>query len=98
MSEPFQQQQARIAEYNSAATPPGYTVRTIGQPVSEQPAAPATLALSNLVTSPGTTFAGAAAICSVLAQATSHGFPVTAQGWFLWLATVAAGLAATFTR
>lgn len=52
----------------------------------------------NVTGSPGSTWAGAAAILGVLSGALNHGVPVTVPGWIGFAVTVLTGIGAIFSK
>jgi len=57
------------------------------------------LGFSNILSSPGSTWAGAAAILGVIANAMgTNGFPTSAQGWLGFGGSLVLGLGAIFSR
>lgn len=61
-------------------------------------AAPAALHPSNVFGSPGSTWAGVAAILGVVTTAMSGGLPTSQAGWVTFGVSVVAGIGAIFSK
>lgn len=66
--------------------------------ISPAPAPAPALHTSNVLGSPGSTWAGAAAIFGVVTAAMGGGFPTTQAGWITFGVALATGVGAIFSR
>jgi hypothetical protein len=53
---------------------------------------------SNVLGSPGSTWAGLAGILAVVSGAVNHGIPVDVPGWIGFTLTIISGIGAIFSR